>query len=88
MTGIYLTPAEAADALGISRTTITRCKQKGAPVHYFGPCGRMYRIRLDELIEWMDAQGRQDPAERQRAASVIEMKAARHQRMEAYKKAR
>ena len=87
MTG-YLTPAEAAEELGISRTTITRCKQKGAPVHYFGPCGRMYRIRLDELIEWMDAQGRADAEDRQRAVSVIEMKAARHQRMQEYKKAR
>lgn len=77
----YLRPDEAAKALGISRSTITRCKQAGAPVHYFGPCGRMYRIRLDELIAWMDAQGQKDQQEKARRMSVVELKAARHRQM-------
>ena len=76
----YLTPEEAAKELGISRTTLTRCKQAGAPVHYLGPCGRMYRFRLDELMDWMDAQGQKEPAERARKVSVLELKAERHRK--------
>ena len=50
----YLTPREAAAALGISPATITRMKAAGAPVHHWGPPGsRMYRIVLPELIAWM-----------------------------------
>ena len=76
----YLTPEETAKALKISRSSLTRCKQAGAPVHYFGPAGKKYRFKLAELIEWMDAQGQKDPAERKRQASVLELRAERHRK--------
>lgn len=77
----YLTPEQAAEALGLSRTTITRCKQAGAPVHYFGPCGRTYRILISEWIDWMDAQGRKENEAPARRASVVELREARHKMM-------
>lgn len=80
MTG-YLTPKEAAEALGISPATITRCVQKGAPVHRWGSCGRTYRIQLTEFIEWMDQQGRDDQSAQPRKASVEELRARRHKMM-------
>lgn len=54
----YLTPKEAAKELGISQATISNCKKAGAPVHYWGPGGRSYRIVLDEFIQWMDDRGK------------------------------
>jgi len=76
----YLSLAEAAAALDISKSTLSRCKAAGAPVHYFGPVGKIYRFKLSELIEWMDAQGQKDPAERKRQASVLELRAERHRK--------
>ena len=75
---IYLTPSEAAAHLGISRSTITRCKQKGAPVHYWGSCGRTYRIDPDEFLDWMNCQGPEMQQIRRQQMSVDEMRAARH----------
>ena len=74
----YLTPAEAAKELGISRATITRCVQKGAPVHRWGSCGRMYRILLNEFVPWMEAQGAAAREERQALMTVAQLRAARH----------
>lgn len=77
----YLTPGEAAKELGISRATITRCKQMGAPVRYFGTCGRIYRVDPEELAEWMDRQGRmakQKKSTAQRKLTIEEMRARRH----------
>lgn len=77
--GRYVTPAAAAEELGISRATITRCKQMGAPVRYVGTCGRLYRVDPEELSEWMSAQGQKDRQEKERRLSVLEMRAKRHQ---------
>ena len=74
----YLTPAEAAEELGISRATITRCVQKGAPVHRWGSCGRMYRILPDEFVAWMEEQGNEAQQEKRRTMSVAQLRAARH----------
>ena len=74
----YLTPAEAAEVLGISRGTITRCKQKGAPVHYVGTCGRLYRIDPDEFAAWMNAQGEKSEEEKVRKLTTLELRARRH----------
>ena len=73
-----LTPAEAAEVLRISTATITRCKQKGAPVHYIGACGKRYLINPAEFAEWMDAQGQEDATQRARSLSVVELREKRH----------
>ena len=75
----YLTPREAAEALGISPATVSRMKQAGAPVHHWGPPGsRMYRIILAELIEWMDAQSGKTTESRVQKMTMEEMRTARH----------
>ncbi len=74
----YLTPKEAAAELGISRSTITRCKQMGAPVRYVGTCGKIYRIDPEALSEWMHAQGEKDAEAKARTATVTELRARRH----------
>ena len=74
----YLTPAEAAGTLGISRATITRCVQKGAPVHRWGSCGRLYRIVLSEFVPWMEAQGAAADKEKKALMTVAQLRAARH----------
>jgi phage terminase Nu1 subunit (DNA packaging protein) len=51
-----LTPDEAVPVLRISKATITRCVQRGAPVHRRGAAGRKYLIDPDEFIPWMEAQ--------------------------------
>ena len=50
-------PKEAAERLGISLATITRCVKRGAPVHRWGSTGRRYRIDVDEFRRWMEKQG-------------------------------
>ena len=74
----YLTPAEAAEELGISRSTITRCVKRGAPVHRWGSCGRMYRILLSEFVPWMEHQGAEAEREKVKIMTVAELRAARH----------
>lgn len=74
----YLLPEEAAVELGISRSTITRCKQMGAPVRYVGTCGRRYRIDPEAFGEWMQAQGEKDRTERVRQLTVTELRERRH----------
>jgi hypothetical protein len=71
-------PAAAAVAMGISTATITRCKKMGAPVHYVGTCGKLYRIDPREFMEWMNRQGEKDPRERERKLTVLELAAKRH----------
>ncbi len=73
-----LKPAEAAEVLGISTATITRCKKMGAPVHYVGTCGRFYRIDPAEFMDWMNAQGGKNHQEQARKLSLLELKAKRH----------
>jgi phage terminase Nu1 subunit (DNA packaging protein) len=77
MEGFYK-PAEAAELMGISTATITRCKKMGAPVHHVGTCGRLYLIDPAEFMEWMNAQGEKSADERKRKLSVLELRAARH----------
>lgn len=74
----YVTPEEASGILRISRGTITRCKQMGAPVRYIGTCGRRYLINPDDFAAWMDAQGQKDAGERLRKLSLVELRARRH----------
>ena len=74
-----LKPAEAAEVMGISAATITRCKQKGAPVHYVGTCGRFYRIDPREFMEWMNTQGEQEQERKPLRLSVLELRAKRHE---------
>lgn len=74
----YLTPAEAAEELGISRATITRCVQKGAPVHRWGSCGRLYRILISEFVPWMEAQGAAEEKRKRDLMTVAELRARRH----------
>lgn len=73
-----LKPAEAAEVMGISRATISRCKKLGAPVQYVGTCGKYYRINPREFMEWMNAQGEEDRKEQKRKLSVVELAAKRH----------
>lgn len=73
-----LKPEEAAKAMGISTATITRCKKMGAPVHYVGTCGRLYRVNPREFMAWMNAQGEKDSGKKVRELTVLEMKAKRH----------
>ena len=54
-----LAPKAAAAQLGISLATVTRCVQRGAPVHRWGSTGRRYRIDPAEFQAWMERQGRE-----------------------------
>ena len=78
MKGRYVTPEAAAEELGISRSTITRCKQMGAPVRYVGTCGRRYRIYPEELAEWMNERGQMEAQQKNTKLSVVELRARRH----------
>lgn len=78
MTG-YMKPDEAAEALGISRSTITRLKQMGMPVQYLGTCGRKYLIDPQVCMDFMQALGEKDRQEHARKMSVMELRAKRHQ---------
>ena len=78
MKGRYVTPEAAAEELGISRSTITRCKQMGAPVRYVGTCGRRYRIDPEELAEWMNERGQMEAQQKHTKLSVVELRARRH----------
>lgn len=77
----YLEPAAAAEELGISRATITRCKQMGFPVRYIGTAGRRYRVDPDALSDWMNEQG-------QRAHEAIKLTAARRESIEELRRRR
>lgn len=59
MKGTLMEPKAAAEALGISVATITRCVKRGAPVHRWGSTGRRYRIDPDEFRRWMERQGQE-----------------------------
>ncbi len=73
----YMKPEQAAEELGISRSTITRCKKLGAPVHYVGTCGRLYQIDPEEFSEWMNAQGQKDAIVKASKLTVLELRAKR-----------
>ena len=80
---MYVNPEEASAILGISRATITRCKNLGAPVKYKGTCGRLYVIDPVAFQDWMDARGQQNharPAEPapKKSRTVFELREARH----------
>jgi predicted site-specific integrase-resolvase len=78
----YLDPAAAAEELGISRSTITRCKQMGFPVRYIGTTGTRYRVDPDALSDWMNEQGQkaQETAKitTARRVSIEELRRRRH----------
>jgi len=55
-----LYPRDAAEKLGISISTITRCVKRGAPVHRWGATGYRYKIDVDEFVNWMESQRREE----------------------------
>ena len=59
-----LTAHEIADLLRISTSTVTRCVQKGAPVHRWGPVGHQYRINPYEFVAWMESNAGKSPTAR------------------------
>ena len=61
MKGTLMEPKAAAELLGISVATITRCVKNGAPVHRWGSTGRRYRIDPEEFRRWMESQGQAVP---------------------------
>ena len=65
--GDLIDPKEAAERLGISLATITRCVKRGAPVHRWGSTGRRYRLDVDEFRRWMERQG--NPSAREAGTS-------------------
>lgn len=75
------TPKEAAEAMNISIATITRCVQRGAPVHRWGSTGRRYRIDVDEFVRWMETQGGNKPEPVPARATVEELAARRRAMM-------
>ena len=75
----YLTPKEAAAALGMSVATITRCVQRGAPVHRWGSTGRRYRIEVEEFQRWMERQGQKEQRRGQDMDDVDELARRRRQ---------
>lgn len=75
---VLKTPKAAAEEMGISTATITRCKKMGAPVHYVGTCGRLYQIDVAEFMAWMNSQGEQEQRANTLPPSVLELRAMRH----------
>ena len=78
-----LTPQDFSLKYHISRAVITRCKQRGAPVQYYGTSGRRYWIDEVPFLAWMNEQGQKDQdGEKEEwkpaPASLLEMRAARH----------
>ena len=59
MKGTLMEPKDAAELLGISVATITRCVKNGAPVHRWGSTGRRYRVDVEEFQRWMERQGQE-----------------------------
>ena len=59
MKGTLMEPKAAAELLGISVATITRCVKNGAPVHRWGSTGRRYRVDVEEFKRWMERQGQE-----------------------------
>ena len=85
----YLTPKDAAKVLGMSRASVYNCIAKGAPVHYWGPTGTSYRVDPDEIISWMDQQGRKVASpipDNVTPISTAQMEQRRHDMIEAIKR--
>ncbi len=73
-----LKPAEAAQELGISTATITRCVKRGAPIHRWGSTGYRYRIDIAEFTRWMESQGNERTENRYTPDITVEERAARN----------
>ncbi len=72
-----LYPKEAAERMGISVSTITRCVKRGAPVHRWGAPGYRYKIDVDEFVDWMNGQTREEIEKPINFSNVREMAAKR-----------
>lgn len=73
-----LTPEEAEKVMRMSRATITRNKQAGAPVHPISTKGRKYLIDPEEFLAWVKAnQGEEGRKAVDRVRSIYELKALR-----------
>lgn len=77
---MFVKPKEAAEILGVSQSTITRCKQMGAPVRYIGTCGRLYLVDPEAMGQWMHERGVEENEQKDRRASmtVVQLRALRH----------
>lgn len=82
----YLTPAQAGAKLGMSKATITRCVQNGAPVHRWGATGHRYRIDMDEFVAWMEAQGQKESVKSEPIKAIDVKEMARRRRESVRKK--
>lgn len=67
---------QAASILEMSRATIYRCIQQGAPVHRWGSTGGRVRIDPAELIAWMES--RQAPARERKVSLEDDLAEWRH----------
>ena len=67
---------QAASVLEMSRATIYRCIQQGAPVHRWGSTGGRVRIDPAELIAWMES--RTQPARERKVSLEDDLAEWRH----------
>lgn len=75
---------EAAQRMGISECTLSRCVKLGAPVHRRGSTGHRYLVDVPVFTQWMEVQNSK-AAKEQREIKVIDLTveelAARRQEM-------
>ena len=67
---------QAAGVLEMSRATIYRCIQQGAPVHRWGSTGGRVRIDPAEMIAWMES--RTQPARERQVSMEDDLAEWRH----------
>ncbi len=79
-----VTRKEAAQRMGISECTLSRCVKLGAPVHRRGSTGHRYLVDVPAFIKWMEAQNSKRAKEQQELKVIdltVEQMAARRQEM-------
>lgn len=72
----FLSVDQAASILEMSRATIYRCIQQGAPVHRWGSTGGRVRIDPAEMIAWMES--RTQPARERKVSLEDDLEDWRH----------
>lgn len=53
--GIWMSPAQAADYLGLSVPHLATLRYEHRGPKYFNPSGRIIKYRREDLDKWMDA---------------------------------
>lgn len=74
-------PKEAAEQMGISVATVTRCVKRGAPVHRWGATGYRYKINVEEFVDWMEHQNAKETMEKPVNFSDVQAMAAKRRAM-------